>query len=268
MANPQGQVSHVKLLFQMIQVLHHLSNASRQLNDQPSKAFSKKVQELDRFIRPAMPNQGIKSKINQVNNDWAKQVAQSLKTHYETQLDFLKTTFRSFNISANDWVSNKNHAIIWARRAIGKKLSENTLQNVGQVFASLLELAPTTQNPGHPSKAKEGVKGQSAADKATRPKVRKVRGHQDVLSNFWSCNFRFVNLWFRSAEHAYQYHKALFFTARTLPTTSEMQQQLWRPRRGLLCFPNITRVGCVTGWVLWRELLTQNIKQFLISDKL
>ena len=139
LCNTQRQVSPVKLLFQVIQCLHHVANVTNQTNGNPSKAFKHKVQELNHFIRPALPNQTIKTKINQVNNDWATQVAQTLKTHYVAQLDYLKNTFKLYQISANDWVSHKNQALNWARRAIGKKLAKQTLQNFDQLFTSLLD---------------------------------------------------------------------------------------------------------------------------------
>jgi ribA/ribD-fused uncharacterized protein len=210
--NTQRQVSPVKLLFQVIQCLHHVANVTNQTNGNPSKAFKHKVQELNHFIRPALPNQAIKSKINQVNNDWSTQVAQTLKTHYVAQLEYLKNAFKLYQISANDWVSHKNQALNWARRAIGKKLAKQTLQNFDQLFTSLLDQAPPSiQNPNKPSVNKAKDKVATVSSSQTDQQVRIVHGPKDKLSNFWLFHFMFHNVFFRSAEHAYQYHKALFF---------------------------------------------------------
>ena len=55
----------------------------------PRQTFFQKAQELDRFVRPAMPTRDLADKIKSINLAWAFEIRSTLVTHYRTQLDFL-----------------------------------------------------------------------------------------------------------------------------------------------------------------------------------
>ena len=181
--------SPVKLLFRLIQFLHHISLSTKE----PPKAFKREQQRLNRMVRPAHPTPELENVIQQASSAWAMTVTEGLNNHYKTQLDLVKTKILNLQLSASDWASSKNKALQWARRNFGQKLQQQTIKQFNDF---LLELPhkQTTQIPN------------------TNPiKTQEVRGPRDMLSNFYLCALKFEGILFRSSEHAYQYAKCLFF---------------------------------------------------------
>ena len=56
-----------KLLFQLLQMIHHNSNMGKQAEGSPVNAFLHKIAELDRYIRPARPNSDDIKRIQTLN---------------------------------------------------------------------------------------------------------------------------------------------------------------------------------------------------------
>lgn len=144
-ADDQGR-SPVKILFQMVQCLHHLS-LLRAGAGNALKAFDRKVQELNRFIRPAMPNKYMAKKIETVNKGWATQMTQTLITHYEAELDFLHGSVSGLNLDKLATTENSNAAKKWAWRNYGKKLQKKTLDDFDQIINGIGK-APANARPG------------------------------------------------------------------------------------------------------------------------
>ena len=68
------QTSPVKIMFQILQCLHHLVMLQDDANTagpRHSQAFFQKAKELDRFVGPAMPTPGLADKIKSINLAWA-----------------------------------------------------------------------------------------------------------------------------------------------------------------------------------------------------
>ena len=190
-------ISPVKLLFQIIQVLHHLSMSQ---DGKKTKAFSRKIKELNRFIRPALPHPQVIQQIQEVNNAWAINIAKTLSTHYQDQLNTLKSLIPNYNFSESEWSSIKSKSIQWAKRNFGRKLQTSTLHSFDQ---TLLDLPIKIQNqPKHSSNTGSSLISEHP---------RKVKGPEDKLSNFFPLSFRFEGRCYRSLEQAYQYIKCEFF---------------------------------------------------------
>ena len=134
------QSSPVKIMFQILQCLHHLVMLQDDANTAgPHQAFFQKAKELDRFVRPAMPTRDLADKIKSINLAWAFEIRSTLVTHYRTQLDFLSGSLKAWNLSATDCAQAKLKAKEWAKRNFGRKLKPQTLsefdRRVQQIFA-------------------------------------------------------------------------------------------------------------------------------------
>lgn len=179
--------SPAKLLYQLIQCLHHISLLT-DADGKAVKAFSKKAEELDRFIRPAVLNSGIKEKISEVNKAWVTSVTQALLTHYQTQVDFLTGCVKPFNLSAFDLCRNIDTAKNWARRNFGNKLKLQTLSEFDRIVRATFEppikksAKVTNQAPlqsasgaqrggGSPVGGAQGVSGQVSTPRKRRLSV-------------------------------------------------------------------------------------------------
>ena len=133
------QPSPVKIMFQILQCLHHLVMLQDDAGPADSSAFDQKAKELGRFVRPAMPTSDLSDKIKSINLAWAFEIRSTLMTHYRTQLDFLSGSLKAWNLSATDCAQAKIKAKDWAKRNFGRKLKPNTLSNfdrrIQQIFA-------------------------------------------------------------------------------------------------------------------------------------
>ena len=133
----EGSHSPVKTLYQILQCLHHLSLLVSEQEGAgcSSKAFRKKVIELDRFIRPAIPNSAIFEAVKEANRAWATSVTQALIAHYRAQLDFLKGSLKAWKISYADRALYRNKALQWARWNFGRKISKSTIDHLDRILA-------------------------------------------------------------------------------------------------------------------------------------
>ena len=128
--------SPAKVLYQLLQCLHHLSHLSSP-NGKAVKAFDRKASELDRFIRPAVQNSEIQNEISDLNSAWATDVAHALAHHYRTQVSFLLGSIKAFGLSSNDLCTNMETAKNWARRHFGKKLKSETLAEFDKMVRAI-----------------------------------------------------------------------------------------------------------------------------------
>lgn len=143
-----SRASPTKLLFQMLQCLHHLCILTS-TNSGAVRSFERKARELDRFLKPAMPNLSVMRSISDVNNGWVKNMTQALITHYRDQFDFLQGALVACKISQTDMASMSKKAKEWAYRNFGKKLQKETLAKFDKIVKDLAKdlAVPNTVNP-------------------------------------------------------------------------------------------------------------------------
>ena len=139
---PSKPPSSTKLLFQLIQCLHHLLVLNTGSGG-ATRAFGRKARELDGFIRPAMPTQSAYKLVREVNDVWVKNMTQALITHYQSQMDFLQGALMASKLSKTDLAFATNKAKEWAIRNFGKRLQMATLSKFDQVVKNLCSLKPS-----------------------------------------------------------------------------------------------------------------------------
>ena len=66
-----------KLFFKILQVLHHVGLASRQMSGDLPQAFERKVTHLNKSVTPVRPNDNVRAEIVKANISWAENVGQS-----------------------------------------------------------------------------------------------------------------------------------------------------------------------------------------------
>jgi ribA/ribD-fused uncharacterized protein len=151
----QSNLPISKLFFQILQCLHHISNVT-QSNGLKNKAFQKKRDELDRFIRPAQESSG--SKFRQQYkihiNNFLLQTLSELESHYQERIESLLSQTRSANLSGQDFKTAVMVALKWGRKNFGSKLSSNTINKFHSLINPVSNTSPTRATstaPHHPN---------------------------------------------------------------------------------------------------------------------
>ena len=140
------QSSRVKIMFQILQCLHHLVMLQDDANTAgPRQAFFQKAKELDRFVRPAMPTPDLADKIKSINLAWAFEIRSTLVTHYRTQLDFLSGSLKAWKLSATDCGQAKLKEKEWAKRNFWEKTETPNFVKIRP--QSPTHFCPTQINP-------------------------------------------------------------------------------------------------------------------------
>lgn len=137
----------VKVFFQVLQCLHHLAILALQKDGQPAFTFKRKVSELDSFIRPAMKTSAVDANIRSLNRTWLSKVTQTLIDHYQTTLQEKLTTIRAKSLSPPAVDRIISHALSWARRSYGKRLTQAVVtkfyQTINETKARVTIQLPT-----------------------------------------------------------------------------------------------------------------------------
>ena len=115
-----------KLLFQLLQMIHHISVMRKQAEGSPVNAFLHKIAELDRFIRPARPNSDVIKRIQTLNRSWAKQVGVIVHNHYLTNLNSIISPLKSTRASKDEMSRARYTALSWARHNFARQEGEGT----------------------------------------------------------------------------------------------------------------------------------------------
>ena len=167
------QKSHsvVKLLYQVLQCLHHLAQLPNGAG-KAAPAFERKAKELGRFIRPAIPgDKYVQKKIKETNEKWAQEQTKNLINHYTHQIDEVRGQLWAANISKNDLNQSKGIAMSWAHRNFGKKLAKQTISKFSQIvdqISAMTRVPPTpTTDTGSISSVRSGVKSRVADPRAS-----------------------------------------------------------------------------------------------------
>ena len=164
---PPKPPSSTKLLFQLIQCLHHLLVLNTGSGG-AARAFGRKARELDGFIRPAMPTQSVSKKVREVNDGWVKNMTHALITHYQSQMDFLQGALKASNLSPTDLAVATQKAKQWATRNFGKRLQMATLSKFDQVVKNLGSSKPSVR-PTPPPKTTPTKPGPNPTKPAPKP---------------------------------------------------------------------------------------------------
>ena len=154
-----------RFYYQLIQFIHHYAIAQKQVQQQQfwTKAFSKKIQDLNKFVKPAKPNQAIKTNIQNINEKWAQDTNQALKQHYETQIEENLKQIRQSALPQNKRQEAKETALNWARKRFKRKLTLDTIklvnqtiqtnqfgsQNTTRTFLNTEQITPTQSTTDH-----------------------------------------------------------------------------------------------------------------------
>lgn len=171
---PHGEPHHgdqnfavlVKVLFRIIQCLHHgLNLADQKRNGHFGKAFQSKLDELNSFIKPAFSNQSVKQAIQTLNLGWVTAVNEALSGHYSSSLEDLKGTARKLPLGTLDLNKAQQIAIGWAQRNFRKKLKTATLDKFRSEIADLVNHGPMTSLPQASPQAGPSGLGSSSVDK-------------------------------------------------------------------------------------------------------
>ncbi|NET97589.1 NADAR domain-containing protein [Okeania sp. SIO1H2] len=240
----QRETSPVKLMFKVIQFLHHLSVCS----PDPPKAFKKKTAELNRLVRAADPTPEFTARVQEINQCWAGSVTEALKKHYTARLEVIKSKLENLKLSDADWASSKSKSLQWARRNFGNKLHQNT---INQFNHFLLDLPVKNTNP-IPTINQPSSKIQNQSPPKTQ--VRNVLGPKDILSNFYLCKIKFEGVIYRSAEHAYQFIKCEFFHRNKLAEIAKNKQTAAQAKA---CVGGLGRNN--SGWQNYKKGLMERI---------
>ena len=133
---------NVRLYYKLIQCLHHKSIAADQQAGNWSKAFKRKNQQLNEFIRPAYPNQQIYNQITAINANWTGQILDALHLHYVQSIETLSNNIKSAGHTNND--NDIDIALTRAKRKFGKKLRLETIKSFMQICKDAKNCQPNT----------------------------------------------------------------------------------------------------------------------------
>ncbi|ESO92703.1 hypothetical protein LOTGIDRAFT_175656 [Lottia gigantea] len=130
----QKRLPFVKVFFQVLHCLHHLAILTLQQQGQPAFTFKRNVSDMDSFIRPAMKTSAVDANIRSLNRTWLSKVTQVLIDHYQTTLQEKLTTIRTKFLSSPAVDRIVSHALSWARRSYGKRLTQAVITKFYQTI--------------------------------------------------------------------------------------------------------------------------------------
>ena len=167
-----------RFYYQLIQFIHHYGVAQKQVENERfwSKAFAKKIEDLNKFVKPAKPNETVKSTINTINTRWALEMNKTLKQHYNHQIDETLKQIRQTQLPENKRTEAKNVAINWAKKRFKKKLTVETLNSFNRATQSpTSNMANRIQNRAQNSDATKPPKQRDSLTQMTS--TGQNRGH-------------------------------------------------------------------------------------------
>lgn len=202
--NARGN-EYVKLFYQLIQCLHHISLIQDQTEGNFSKTFRTKIHQLNSFIYPAIPNDAIFRKISETNVQWAKTLASNIRDHYLTCKSELLERIKKLALPDHILKIVIDKSLHRAKKNHGKKLSFTTISEFRKIINDCQQSQHINLERSNSNKSSENV------NKNVPKTSRFVRGYTDPLSNFFRENFKFQNVIYQTIEHAYHHQKAIFF---------------------------------------------------------
>ena len=137
-----------KILFQILQCLHHVHNI-RPSEGIQSKAFLQKQFELDRFVKPAqeVPGSSFRGIYQNLIQRFLINTLSALETHYHQRLDSLEQQITASGFSQLDIQTAYQVAMRWGRRNFGSKLSNHAVES----FRSMVRRLESDQSSSPPN---------------------------------------------------------------------------------------------------------------------
>ncbi|KAF7693727.1 hypothetical protein HF521_007480 [Silurus meridionalis] len=111
-----------RTMFKIIKLVHHRNNVS---HEQPP-ALTKMEKNLSEVIKPALPNPTTQALIEGNAKNWAYTTMLILKNHYEDTL--VEEMAKLQHYPSRGWEECFNTAVLWAKRGIGKRLRNRSIQ--------------------------------------------------------------------------------------------------------------------------------------------
>ena len=141
-----------KLLFQILQCLHHLANIGPNGKGITAKAFHKKQKEMDSFVRPAqeVPTSEFRHFFKKLTQNYFDGILAALVSHYQARLDTLRIQIQNMGISASDFQTATQISLRWGRKNFRSKLKSSTLDQFQCVREELYSGHMSILNSAHP----------------------------------------------------------------------------------------------------------------------
>ena len=130
--------SPIKLLFQVIQTLHHLVNLQEEGTARQAFSGWARHMTLTKFMIP-LCSVARRTVVEAAAKDFAKSLANSSAAALKDRLDEILGALKAHNLSDEDLPNMVRKAKEWASRNFGKKLKEATLCQFDNIVSSLLK---------------------------------------------------------------------------------------------------------------------------------
>lgn len=162
---PQDIESPVKLMFGLYQCLHHLAFLNDGGRSEKARPFARKVEELDRFFIPALPNWNAtyKKRCHETNEKWRLEQIQNLDDHYQWCIEALKGSISAYNLGKEKTVQALSQAKKWARQQFKRKFKSHIFDKVDQMVQKFSFKEPTAKDP------RSGTSSQIRSVEADKP---------------------------------------------------------------------------------------------------
>ena len=138
----------IRIMNNLIVATHHLQNVKN--SDRPPTSIARKTLELIDLIKPAQLTNHTALRLEGNANNWCYTTLLILKEHYTTMLS--KTKQELSDCLTGDWKDIFSIASKWAKRNLGRRLKQNTLDQAHKMIADLRTGRPSNRtNPPQPS---------------------------------------------------------------------------------------------------------------------
>ena len=131
-----------KLLFQILQCIHHLANIGDPNKEGiKAKAFLKKQKELDKFVQPAQDSfhSEFRKHHQELTFRYLLDTLASLRTHYLARMSTLCIEIQDLGISDLDLANYSKTAIKWGRNNFRSKLRTASIAEFQQTVQSCIQ---------------------------------------------------------------------------------------------------------------------------------
>lgn len=137
-----------KELYKLLQCIHHLEKTDQK---ELPKAFTKKQNELKRFLKPAQISDSFIKNYQTTVSKFIKDSVSALNNHYEARISETLGYLRSSRIPSAILQTGSRIALRWARRNFGKKLTNRTVDRYHQIVKTIAPSPdPSTSSPPAP----------------------------------------------------------------------------------------------------------------------
>ena len=168
----------VKLVFGLYQCLHHLSFLTGGGRSENARPFARKVEELDRFFIPALPNMNclFKKRCHETNEKWRQEQIGNLREHYEWCIDSLKGSISAYHLTRSELSDYMLKAEKWAKQQFRRKFKSHLFGQVDQMVQKTLFPQTTAKDPGSSTSSKIQAEPAKAPEPAGISTPKRKRG--------------------------------------------------------------------------------------------